>query len=103
MTLSVLDAEAALHELETTSLVQIEHSTALAWGGRSLASYRLASSATKPLDILHRFQDGEAFRQEALEHAAMADDDGGLLATVQAELDAARRVALKAIEQAVAG
>ncbi|HLF16496.1 MAG TPA: hypothetical protein VI796_03580 [Candidatus Thermoplasmatota archaeon] len=98
----VLDAAKALVELASTSLAQIERATALTWGGRALASYQLSGSQTSLVERMRRFHEGEAFRQEAFEHASMAEDHGVLLAGIQLELDA-ERLAVQQILQGTAG
>lgn len=94
----MLDVDKALKELRTTSMAQIERTTALTWGGRAVASYRLCSEATDWESRFRHFCEGENYRQEALEHAAMGEDWKGLLPTLDAEITEARAAAETAMQ-----
>lgn len=96
----VLDATKAHAELASNSMAQIERATSLAWGGRALASYELSAAQTNPMEAINRFGDGDAFRQEALEHGAMADDKN-LVSKVGSELDDARAGAIVALQRVI--
>lgn len=98
---ALLDADTARKELAETTMEAIERATARTWGGRALASYQLCLAEQAAMANVRRFCDGEAFRQEAFEHAAMAEDGGVLLRGIQVELDAARAKALAALQLAV--
>jgi hypothetical protein len=89
----VLDPAAARKELKEKSLLDIERATAITWGGRAAASFLLAREATDPKERLQRLQDGENYRQEALEHAAMTEDLE-LLVQVRKEMDVHRKPAM---------
>jgi hypothetical protein len=95
----LLDIGKARDELSRLSFADIERTTALAWGARALACYEDQPDATLPIQ-LQRFCDGEAYRQEAFEHATMADSDGKLLAAIRLEVDAARATALVGLQMA---
>ncbi len=99
---NLLDADKARKELAGTTMEQIERATALTWGGRALASYQLCLAERAAMAGFGKFCDGEAYRQEAFEHAAMAEDGGLLLRGIQAELDAARGKALLTLQATVA-
>lgn len=68
-----LDIDAAIIELRDKTILDIERATALTWGGRAAASFRLASE-TDGDERAHWLMDGENYRQESLEHAAMTED-----------------------------
>ena len=78
---------------------EIERQTALTWGGRAAASYQLSEEA-KTLDKrFERFYEGENYRQEAFEHASMAEDRGKLLREIRDEIEAARESALDQLHE----
>jgi len=89
----ILDVEKALKELQGTSMAQIERTTALTWGGRAVASFRLCAQATDWESRFRHFCEGENYRQEALEHAAMGEDWQGLLPALDTEINEARAAA----------
>lgn len=93
-------ADRAHEELAGKSMAQIEHATALTWGGRALASYELSLASEG--EKLRWYCDGEAFRQEALEHAAMAEDAGALLINLEIQLQPARTAAWDSLQGAAA-
>lgn len=94
----LLDIQKAKDELEGKTMVEIERATALTWGGRAAASYQRSLEAGSLHDRFRCFYEGENYRQEALEHAAMAEDRGKLVAVVHDEIDALRKRAIVAIE-----
>lgn len=96
--MAVLDVERGLAELKTKSLAEIERATAVTWGGRAAASYRLAGEANSMAERFRHFYEAENYRQEALEHAAMAEDRGKLLMQVHDEVDDYRRRAAEVLK-----
>jgi hypothetical protein len=94
----MLDVEKALKELRTTSMADIERATAITWGGRAVASFRLCSEAPDWEARFRHFCEGENYRQEALEHAAMSGDWKTLLPAVESEVDQARAAAETAMQ-----
>jgi hypothetical protein len=95
--MAVLDVEKGLEELKTKSLDEIERATAVTWGGRAAASYQLAMDARGMAKRFRHFYEGETYRQEALEHASMAEDGGKLLTKVRDEVDSYRLGAMGAL------
>ena len=89
--MAILDIEKGLSELKTKSLVEIERATAITWGSRAVASFQLAMQASGLTQRFRHFNEGETYRQEALEHASMAEDAGKLLLQVHDEIDGYRR------------
>lgn len=69
----LFDVEAAMSELRSKPIEDIERSTAKTWAGRAAAAFRLAASAEGDKRQAW-LMDGENYRQEALEHAAMTGD-----------------------------
>jgi len=69
----MFDIDAATKELHDTTIEAIERATALTWGGRAAAAYRLAVDNTGA-ERQRWVMDAENYRQESLEHAAMAED-----------------------------
>lgn len=88
----------ALDELKEKTMIDIERATAQTWGGRAAASFQLARDAEDNETALTHFFQGENFRQESLEHAAMVEDHGDLVGTVQDEIDEYRKPALDRLE-----
>lgn len=97
-----LDIEKAMKELAEKSMMDIEQATALTWGGRAAASFRLSLEANTPSERLQRFYEGENYRQEAMEHASMLEDGAELLRAIHAEITLARTPALAALDRLVA-
>lgn len=94
----VLNAEKALEELRTKKMDEIERLTAITWGGRALASYKLAQEQRDMGERFRHFYEGENYRQEALEHASMAEDRGELLRQVHDEIETVRQQAFKGLK-----
>ena len=92
----MLDVEKALKELQEKSMADIERATALTWGARAVASYRLAKESKSAIARFQHFYEAENYRQEALEHAAMAEDGGDLLRLLYDEIEQVRAEVLKA-------
>lgn len=90
--------EKAVDELQKKTMIDIEWETAQTWGGRAAASFQMACDAADTPTALKHFFQGENFRQEAMEHAAMVEDHGKLVGTVQDEIDEHRRPALDRLE-----
>ncbi len=85
----MLDITKARDELRRTTLLDIERATALTWGGRAAASYTLVLEERDAGKRIQRFWEGEGYRQEALEHAAMTEDFD-FLEELSDEVEAAR-------------
>ncbi len=98
-----IDIEKGLKELREKSIVEIERATAITWGGRAAASFRLSREAATPAQRVQRFHDGETYRGEAMEHAAMAEDGGALLRAIHDEVEAERGPAQEALNRTLAG
>lgn len=100
--MAMLDLEKAMKELREKSILDIERATALTWGGRALASYHLSRESSTPLERLQRFYEGENYRQEAMEHASMAEDGGGLMRGIHDEVEVERKAALEGLKRTLA-
>lgn len=99
--MALIDIEKGLKELGEKTIRDIERATSITWGGRAAASYRLSREATAVPERLKRFYEGETYRGEALEHAAMTEDGGALLRNVHDEVEAERAPALEALKKAL--
>jgi N-methylhydantoinase A/oxoprolinase/acetone carboxylase beta subunit len=99
----MLDAKKARKELAKKTLEDIEHETAITWGSRAVASYQLAHEARGAADAVRRFAEGETYRQEALEHAAMVEDEAHLVALIADEIGAEREPARRHVEALLGG
>ncbi len=69
----VADAD---RELDAKGRKQLDEETAYKWGARAVAAYR-RWEATKDPEWL---ADAESYYHEGVEHAALSDHDGGVLA-----------------------
>ena len=70
----------AAREIRQRSRNQIEKDTAFKWAARAIAAYELFRSAPH----LHRWiRDSQTYFDEALEHAALADESGEVLFAVR--------------------
>ncbi len=92
----MLDLSKAREELKKTSLETIERNTATTWGGRAAASYSFCLEETDAARRMERYWEAENFRQEALEHGAMAEDMA-FFQDLHAELEQHRRKARTAV------
>jgi len=70
----LLDLAKARKELEAKDLPAIERETALTWGGRAAASYAFVLEEPDHAEAMRCFWEGETYRGEAIEHAAMTED-----------------------------
>jgi hypothetical protein len=70
----LLDLAKARKELEAKDLPAIERETALTWGGRAAASYGFVLEEEDHAEAMRCFWEGETYRGEAIEHAAMTED-----------------------------
>jgi|ERR1041385_4023977 hypothetical protein len=87
----LLNVAKARKELDQKDLQTIERETALTWGGRAAASYEcsLEDAGDDRAEAMRCFWEGETYRAEALEHAAMTED-ARLLERVATEIEAYR-------------
>ncbi len=70
----LFDVDAATKELNEKSIDDIERATAITWGGRACAAFTLAAGTSDTEARRQWLMDGENYRQEAIEHAAMTGD-----------------------------
>jgi hypothetical protein len=70
----MLDLHKARLELAKNTIQDIERSTALTWGSRAAAAFAEAQVEPDDKVRLQWLWDGENYRQEAIEHAAMVED-----------------------------
>ncbi|MHB8634653.1 MAG: hypothetical protein ACYDBQ_11955, partial [Thermoplasmatota archaeon] len=96
-----LDVARALSELASMSLDDIEHQTALTWGARAVACFQRCGDATDWETGLSLYGDGENYRGESLEHAAMTSDWQTLIPALETQISAARSQAERALRKAV--
>jgi|GEM_PF-2973599 len=93
-----IDVVKGLKELREKQMLQIERETAKTWGGRAAASFQLAIEAAKLGERVRHLYEGENYRQEALEHAAMTEDLE-FLQDVAEEIEDYRKEALENIQE----
>jgi hypothetical protein len=97
----LLDLPKARRELDEKDLLTIERETAITWGGRAAASYECAldEAGGDQAEAMRCFWEGETYRAEALEHAAMTEDPA-LLDEIRREIEAHRSQAREALTKA---
>lgn len=95
---AIIDVEKGLKELRDKQLLQIERETASTWGGRAAASFRLAVEAAKLGERVRHLYEGENYRQEAFEHAAMTEDID-FYQQIAEEIEEYRKEALENIQE----
>jgi predicted DNA binding protein len=97
----LLNVDKARKELDQKDLQTIERETALTWGGRAAASYAcsLEDSGSDHAEAMRCFWEGETYRAEALEHAAMTEDPR-LLERLTTEIESYRAKARDALVRA---
>lgn len=61
-------AHAALAELQSLSIDDVQRATAITWAGRAVAAYALFEQTGN----IYRLLDAEEYGHEAIEHAALA-------------------------------
>jgi hypothetical protein len=96
-----IDVEEAEKELAKTPYHEIQKSTAWKWAGRAAATFNAVEEEKDPLGKVKRYHLAEEFRHEAIEHAALYEDNGKLVAKVEKELDSYRDKALADMNEAV--
>lgn len=87
--------------LREKSYLEIQADTAWTWAARAAASYEVVEEGANPklndevgpLALYGWLMVGDEYRHEALEHAALVEDQGKLLQQVQQAIDKARRKA----------
>jgi hypothetical protein len=85
-----LDIKTSLAEIQQKSLTEIQRETAEKWCARSLAAYMLFHEHGDTTWYL----DAEEYRHEALEHAALIEDDGATFREVMSVVNKARAEAM---------
>lgn len=86
-TAKLLKVEKAREELKDKSYLEIQKETAWKWASRSAASYDLAIEEKDISRKVAVLSVAEEFHHEAIEHAALYEDGGGLLREVDKELE----------------
>jgi hypothetical protein len=87
----MFDVQAALTEVQARSDREIEIETAYKWGSRAIACYLLYMQS-KDMRWLLR---AKSFQDEAIEHAAMAEDLGATLKTIESMIGQVRERAAR--------
>lgn len=95
---NLIHASDAREELESQSMLEIERATAKTWGGRAAAAYQLAREH-EGTARLRWIADAENYRQEAIEHAAMAEDFEFFRQIIEDLKEARRGLSLTGSEQ----
>lgn len=73
-----LNVEEALEEIQTKSYREIQEETAVKWGSRAAASYQLVLSVPHQEKLIY-WTLAEEYNHESIEHAALVEDETGLL------------------------
>jgi len=81
----MFDVRGALEEVLTKSEGLIQRETAYKWASRAIACYTLYAENQE----LHWALRAEEYRHEAIEHAAVAEDDCATLSFIEQKMKAA--------------
>ena len=81
-----LDIQGALEEMLSKGEGQIQRETAHKWAARAVACYRIYAKTRQVYWALR----AEEYRHEAIEHAAVAEDDCRTLLSLQETMDSER-------------
>jgi hypothetical protein len=79
--------KAAKDELATKTYFEIEKDTAFKWAARAIESYKKA----EPSGDLELFLNAEEYRHEAIEHAAMVNDNFETLKEIEIKIEEHRK------------
>lgn len=82
-----LNIQKAKDELKEKSYLEIQKATAWTWASRAAVSYDLATEEKDLSRKVAVFQVAEEYHHEAIEHAALFEDGGTLLAQLDKELE----------------
>jgi len=82
-----LNLDKAKDELKEKSYLEIQKQTAWTWASRSAVSYDATIEEKNLARKVAIFQVAEEYHHEAIEHAALFEDGGNLLAQVDKELE----------------
>lgn len=82
--------DAAVTELHHKTIEDVQRETATTWAGRAAAAYHLYVQSGQLRFLL----DAEEYHHEALEHAALVENDPGVIAQVRHYLTACKADAL---------
>lgn len=77
------DVESALDEVTQKTEQQVEEETAYKWASRAIACYLLYRRTAKVDWLLQ----GDSYRHEAIEHAALVKDEGQVLRIVMQKME----------------
>jgi hypothetical protein len=66
----------AIEELKSKTYQQIEQETGKKWGDRACACFWFASQEKDASKRAHLLMEAEAYKEEAIEHSAKAQDKG---------------------------
>lgn len=96
-----LDINKAQEELKTKTYKDIQKQTAWTWASRAAASYLAVVGETVTMNKVLLVQVAEEYYHEAVEHAALYDDDGSLLKEINEIIKHLRFTALKIMQSAI--
>jgi hypothetical protein len=77
------NVDESISEVKAKTEAQIETETAIKWAARAVACYRHAKESTDQKEQIKWILRGEDFRHEAIEHASLVGDQGGVLSEVE--------------------
>jgi hypothetical protein len=83
----MLNLDKAKQELKEKSYLEIQKQTSWTWASRAAASYDLAIEEKDTSRKVAVFMVAEEYHHEAIEHAALFEDGGKLLAELDKELE----------------
>lgn len=83
----MLNIEAAKEELSEKSFVDIQIDTAWKWASRAAVAYEASVEAQDRAEKLGWYLQGVEYGHEAIEHSALVEDKGKILAEIQSSLE----------------
>lgn len=84
------DVAEALKEVQEKDEKDIETETAHKWASRAMAVFMLAAKEKDPKERCRLYDWGDDLKHEALEHAALIEDEGKTVGKIQRAISAYR-------------
>ena len=94
----LMDVKKAMEEITAIPPALLHRTSAFTWASRSIASFRLCSTAADLERCMKCFYLGEHYREAALAHAAMGEDWQGLYDEIDRAVKLDRALAFQAMD-----
>jgi|SRR5581483_743917 len=95
----MIKLDEAKKELSEKTYLQIQEETAWKWASRAAAAYSEVSNQSTLMQKVGLLNVAEEYKHEAVEHAALYEDGGKLVASIQGALDSYADDAAKHVEK----